>query len=124
MPLAMHCFKSAPDEVVENITKYSELMNLPRFGTNDNVAYATAQLNLASAKALHSGKKLTVPNRLLTVIYTQGQPLKPIWVSLEVSMKIRATILPSTPTLSPTLTYLMATTPGTSSSSTLVFLWS
>jgi hypothetical protein len=56
----MHCFKRAPDEIVENIACYSELMNLPRFGTNDNVAYATAQLNLASAKAFQAGRRLTL----------------------------------------------------------------
>jgi hypothetical protein len=56
----MHCFRGTHDEVVENVTNFSDLMNLPRFGTIDNVAYATGQLNLASAKACQSGTSLSV----------------------------------------------------------------
>ena len=54
--MAMHCFERTPKEIVTNITHYAELMNLPHFGTNNNVAYATAQLNLASAKTSQACK--------------------------------------------------------------------
>lgn len=41
-------------------------MNLPRFGTDDNVAYATAQLNIASANA---GKRVMLTNGGLINIF-------------------------------------------------------
>lgn len=44
--------KFAPPGFIDQLEKHAELTNVPRIGTDDNVAYPTVQVNFAPAVAL------------------------------------------------------------------------
>jgi len=52
---AMAALHEGPDELVENLERHADLIDLPCIGTDDNFAFPNMQLNIAPASAVGSG---------------------------------------------------------------------
>lgn len=48
--------KFAPAPFIDQLKKHAELTNIPRIGTDDNVAYPTIQVNFAPAASIENSK--------------------------------------------------------------------
>ena len=52
---AMAALREGPEDLIENLERHADLIDLPRIGTNDNFAFPNMQLNIAPASAAGSG---------------------------------------------------------------------
>jgi hypothetical protein len=51
----MTALRHGPKDLVENLERHAELIDLPRIGTDDNFAMPNMQLNIAPASPAGSG---------------------------------------------------------------------
>ena len=65
---AMTSIREGPEEVLEHISVNAALINAPAMGSNDNIAYTAAQLNLSPAESHDSGMSASFAQ------YDQGSP--------------------------------------------------
>lgn len=49
--------RQGPQDLVENLERHADLINLPRIGSSDNFAFPNMQLNISPATAAGSGKR-------------------------------------------------------------------
>ena len=59
--MAMESLEAGPSEVLEHISINADLINVPTMGTDLNIAYTAAQLNIAPAQPYESGTFLNTP---------------------------------------------------------------
>ena len=52
----MTALRHGPKDLVENLERHAELIDLPRIGTDDNCAMPSMQLNISPASLAGSGK--------------------------------------------------------------------
>ncbi len=58
--MAMKSLEAGPSEILEHISINADLINVPTMGTDLNIAYTTAQLNIAPAQPYESGRFLNI----------------------------------------------------------------
>jgi len=58
--LGVQSMKQGPEEVLNHLKINAELLNLPKMGHDENVAYFAAQLNIAPAQPHSSGKSCSL----------------------------------------------------------------
>jgi len=51
---AMTALRQGPPDLLQNLENHTELIDLPRIGTDDNFAYPNMQLNISPAASLGS----------------------------------------------------------------------
>jgi hypothetical protein len=56
----MTALRHGPKDLVENLERHAELIDLPRIGTDDNFAMPNMQLNISPASPVGSGKPLSI----------------------------------------------------------------
>jgi hypothetical protein len=54
----MASFKKGPNVVTEQTRNHSDMVNIPRIGTDNNYAFPTIQYNIGCAEKYGSGKLL------------------------------------------------------------------
>lgn len=61
--MAMKSLEAGPSEILEHISINADLTNVPTMGTDLNVAYTAAQLNIAPAQTWSSSRSLNITVR-------------------------------------------------------------
>jgi hypothetical protein len=52
---AMAALRQGPVDLVENLERHAELIDMPRIGTDDNFAFPNMQLNISPASPASAG---------------------------------------------------------------------
>ena len=58
--MAMKSLEAGPSEILEHISINADLINVPTMGTDLNIAYTGAQVNIAPAQPYDSGTFLNI----------------------------------------------------------------